>query len=125
MAPGQTAWRRISLMISRRFVALCIVFTCMLAVLCAAASAPLRTNGSARTFEFTYLTKIPASSACRKTLRFWIPRAQSDPYQGIGTLKIQSPFLYAKYRDPEYGNEYLYLQVPAARVSSLEEVRMS
>jgi transglutaminase-like putative cysteine protease len=112
-------------MISRRFVALCIVFTFMLAILCAAASAPLRTNVSARTFEFTYLTKIPAAPAGAKTLRIWIPLPQSDPYQGIGALKIESPFPYAKYRDPEYGNEYLYLQVPSARVSSLEEVRMS
>ena len=112
-------------MISRRFVALCIVFTFMLAILCAAASAPLRTNVSARTFEFTYLTKIPAAPAGAKTLRIWIPLPQSDPYQGIGALKIESPFPYAKYRDPEYGNEYLYLQVPAAKVRSLEEVRMS
>jgi len=111
-------------MISRRIVALCIVFTFMLAIL-AAASAPLRTNVSARTFEFTYLTKIPASPAGAKTLRIWVPLPQSDPYQGIGTLKIESRFPYAKYRDPEYGNEYLYLQVPAAKVSSLEEVRMS
>jgi hypothetical protein len=77
-------------MISRRIVALCIVFTFMLAILCAAGSAPLRTNVSARTFEFTYLTKIPASPAGAKTLLIWIPLPQSDPYQGIGTLKIES-----------------------------------
>jgi hypothetical protein len=85
----------------------------------------LRTNVSARTFEFTYLTKIPAALAGAKTLRIWIPLPQSDPYQEISALKIESPFPYAKYRDPEYGNEYLYLQIPAAQMGSLEEVRMS
>ncbi len=112
-------------MISRRFVALCMVFTFMHAILCASASAPLRTNVSARTFEFTYLTKIPASPAGGKTLRIWIPLPRSDPYQRIGALKIESRFRFAKYRDPEYGNEYLYLQVSAAQVSSPEEVRVS
>jgi transglutaminase-like putative cysteine protease len=112
-------------MISRTTVALGIVFTFMLVILCAAVSAPLRTNVSVRNFEFTYLTKIPALLAGAKTLRIWIPLPHSDPYQAIGDLKIESPFSYAKHRDPEYGNEYLYLQIPAAQVSSLEEVRMS
>src|SRR5438309_6168477 len=112
-------------MISRKIVALGTLFTLLLVILCMAASAPLRTNVSARNFEFTYLMTIPASPADAKTLRIWIPLPQSDPYQAIGGLKIESPFPYAKHRDPEYGNEYLYLQVPAAQVSSIKEVRMS
>jgi transglutaminase-like putative cysteine protease len=112
-------------MISRRIVALGTVFTFMLVILYAAVSSGSRTNVSVRNFEFTYLTKIPAMLAGAKTLRIWIPLPQSDPYQAIGGLKIESPFPYAQYRDPEYGNEYLYLQVPGAQVSSLEEVRMS
>ncbi len=112
-------------MISRRIVALGTLFTLLLVILCMAASAPLQTNVSARNFEFTYLMTIPASPPGAKTLRLWIPLPQSDPYQAIGGLKIESPFPYAKHRDPEYGNEYLYLQVPAAQVSSREEVRMS
>ncbi len=56
-------------MISRRIVALGIVFTFMSVILCAAVSAQLRTNISVRNFEFTYLTKIPASPAGAKTLR--------------------------------------------------------
>ena len=112
-------------MISRRIVVWGTVFTFMLAILCAAASAPLRMNDSVRNFEFTYQMKIPTSPANAKTLRIWIPLAQSDPYQAIYGLKIESRFPYAKHRDPEYGNEYLYLQVPAAQVSSLKEVRIS
>ncbi len=112
-------------MTSRRIVALGITFTFALAVLGAAFSAPSQKNALVRNFEFTYLTRIPASPLGAKTLRIWIPLPQSDPYQAVGSLKIESPFSYAKHRDPEYGNEYLYLQVSAAQMSSLEEVRMS
>ncbi len=112
-------------MTSRRTVALGFAFTFALAVLGAAFSAPSQKSAPVRNFEFTYLTRIPASPLGAKTLRIWIPLPQSDPYQAVGSLKIESPFSYAKHRDPEYGNEYLYLQVPAAQMSSLEEVRMS
>src|SRR6202158_5459676 len=112
-------------MISRKTIALGFAFTFALAVLGAAFSAPSQTNAPVRNFEFTYLTKIPVSPLGPKTLRIWIPLPQSDPYQASGGLKIESPFPYAKHRDPEYGNEYLYLQVPAAQLSSLAEVRMS
>ncbi len=78
-----------------------------------------------RTFEFTYLARIPALPPGSKTLAVWIPLPQSDPYQTISGLKIESPFPYTTHRDPEYGNEYLYVQAPARQVSSLEEVRLS
>src|SRR6266403_1867047 len=112
-------------MISRWIVALCIAFTFALAGLGAAFSTPSRANAPVRNFEFTYLTSIPALPLGAKTLRIWIPLPQSDPYQAIGGLKIESPFPYVKHRDPEYGNEYVYLQVSAAQVSSIKEVRMS
>jgi len=112
-------------MISRRIVAMGFVFTFALAVLGVAFSARSQANGPSRNFEFTYLTRIPASPPGAKILRIWIPLPTSDPYQAISSLKIESPFSYAKHRDPEYGNEYLYLQVPAAQVSSFTEVRMS
>ena len=104
-----------------------LTFVCIfaLAAMGAAFSAYSETSAPVRNFAFTYVTRIPAPTLGAKTLRIWIPMPQSDPYQAIGSLKIESPFPYAKYRDPEYGNEYLYLQVPAAKVSSLEEVRMS
>src|SRR6266852_2542509 len=112
-------------MISRRIVALGTLFTLLLVILCMAASAPLRTNVSSRNFEFTYLTRIPALPADAQISRIWIPLPQSDRYQIVGDLKIETPFAYAKHRDPEYGNEYLYLQVPAAKVTEPAEVRVS
>jgi hypothetical protein len=59
-----------------------------LAVLGAAFSAESQTNVSVRNFEFTYLTRIPASPLGAKTLKIWIPLPQSDPYQAIGTISV-------------------------------------
>lgn len=102
-------------------------FACAIAftVLGMASSASPQSNGSARSFEFTYVARIPALPAGTKALHIWIPLPQSDSYQTIGGLKIESPFPYAKHHDPEYGNEYLYLQVPAANVRAPAEVRIS
>src|SRR5580658_3061726 len=91
----------------------------------AAVSASSDTNGPPRNFEFTYLARIPALPADAKTSRIWIPLPQSSPYQTIANLKIDTPFTYTKYRDPEYGNEYVYLQIPAAKGSEPSEVRVS
>src|SRR5260370_16761031 len=40
-------------------------------------------------------------------------------------MQIESRFSYGKRRDPEYGNEYLYLQIPAEKLNALADVRMS
>jgi transglutaminase-like putative cysteine protease len=112
-------------MISHRTVALGFAFTFALAALGPAFSAPWQMSAPVRNFEFTYLTRIPALPLGAKTLKIWIPLPQSDPYQAIGGMRIEFPFPYAKHRDPEYGNEYLYLQVPSEKVSALGEVRMS
>jgi hypothetical protein len=77
--------------------------------------------GSFRSFEFTY-PSLPAGS---KVSRIWIPLLQSDRYQTIGDLKIESPFPYAHHRDPGYGNEYLYLQGPVDKVTAAAEVRIT
>jgi transglutaminase-like putative cysteine protease len=88
-------------------------------------SASLPPTGSSRSFEFTYLTRIPSLPAGSKVSRIWIPLPQSDRYQTIGDLKIESPFPYAHHRDPGYGNEYLYLQVPVDKVTAAAEVRIT
>jgi transglutaminase-like putative cysteine protease len=77
-----------------------------------------------RSFEFTYVTRIPALPADAKSSRIWIPVPQYDVYQTIGDLKIESPFPYAMRRDSEYGNAYLYLEVPASKVADPVDVRV-
>src|SRR6202047_5362175 len=84
-----------------------------------------RASVPVRSFEFTYVTRIPALPSDAKTSRIWIPLPQSDAYQTISDLKIESPFPYATHRDSEYGNEYAYLEVPAAKVAGPAEVRVT
>jgi transglutaminase-like putative cysteine protease len=78
----------------------------------------------ARTFEFNYLVHIPKLPAEAKMLRLWVPLPQSDRYQSIRILKIDSALPYARYREKEYGNEYLYLEAPAAQIPQPFEVQM-
>jgi transglutaminase-like putative cysteine protease len=81
-----------------------------------------RVSVQARNFEFTYVTKIPGLPADAKISKIWIPLPQSDAYQAISGMKIESPFPYATHRDSEYGNEYVYLEVPAAKTTGAAEV---
>jgi transglutaminase-like putative cysteine protease len=83
------------------------------------ASSPV--SSPARSFDFTYVTKIPGEG---KGSKVWIPVPQSDTYQTIRDLKIDSPFAYSKHHDPEYGDEYVYLEVPRTSAEA-SEVRVS
>jgi transglutaminase-like putative cysteine protease len=81
-------------------------------------------NTAERSFELTYVTRITELPAGATSARIWIPLPQSGPYQTISDLRIESPFAYSTHRDSEYGNEYVYLEVPAARVAGPAEVRV-
>ena len=102
-------------------------FACIIAiaVIGAAFSASSQINAPVRNFQFVYLTRIPTLPADAKISRIWIPLPQSDRYQTIGDLKIETRFAYTRHRDPEYGNECLYLEVQSAKVHEPAEVRVS
>src|SRR5258708_11440939 len=87
-------------------------------------SAVSQASTAERSFEFTYVTRIPELPGGAKNSRIWIPLPQSDSYQAISELKIESPFPYTTHRDSEYGNEYASLEVPAAKVAGPAEVRV-
>ncbi|HEX2714062.1 MAG TPA: transglutaminase domain-containing protein [Candidatus Acidoferrales bacterium] len=85
-----------------------------LAVLLFASSgaSPTRDKSPAtRQFEFTYKVHVPAVPAGSGPLRLWIPLPQSDPFQTITGLRIESPVRYKTGRDTEYSNEYAYFDV--------------
>lgn len=94
-------------------------------VMAAAFSASSDTNAPTRKFRFTYLASIPALPADAKGSRIWIPLPQSDQFQTIRDLKIEAPLAYARHRDPEYGNQYLFIDVPASQVSQPADVRVT
>jgi transglutaminase-like putative cysteine protease len=100
-------------------------FACIAIAVMGVAFSASSENIPLRNFQFTYLTRIPTLPADAKISRIWIPLPQSDRYQIVSDLKIETPFAYTKRRDHEYGNEYLYLQVPPAKVTEPAEVRVS
>ena len=110
---------------SRRTFVVAFACVLMIAVVGSRFSAFSRASAPVRIFEFTYLTRIPGLPADAKTSRIWIPLPQSDAYQTISDLTIESPFPYATHHDSEYGNEYAYLEVPAAKVAGPAEVRVT
>src|SRR6267378_8599448 len=64
-------------------------------------------------------------AADAKTSRIWIPLPQSNVSQAISGLKIESPFAFATRHDSEYGNSYVYLEIPAAKAAAATEVRVT
>jgi len=79
---------------------------------------------SARSFEFTYITKVPALPEGGRKLRLWIPVPESDLYQDITSLTIASPIAYELHRDPEYHNLYAYLEVDPTQQAAPFEVKL-
>lgn len=104
-----------------------VVLACVasLAAIKTDVSARSETSSAIRKFRFTYVASIPAVPADAKSSRIWIPLPQSDQHQTIRDLKIEAPFAYAQHQDPEYGNEYLYFDVPATQVSQPVDVRVT
>jgi transglutaminase-like putative cysteine protease len=100
---------------------------CLIAFVAFSASLSVSSNATAplRKFEFTYVAKIPALPADAKVSQIWIPLPQSDRYQTIRNLKIEAPFAYTERKDPEFGNEYLYVQVPASKIAQPADVRVT
>src|SRR6267142_6227367 len=110
---------------SRKHLVLAFAFVALIAVLGGGFSAFSRVSAPVRNFEFTYVTKIPALPADAKTSRIWIPLPQSNLSQAISGMKIESPFSFATRRDSEYGNSYVYLEIPAAKAAAATEVRVT
>ena len=77
-----------------------------------------------RTFEFQYVTRIPAAPEQAGKLRLWIPVPESNSQQEISHLTIDSTVPYELHRDPEYDNQYAYLEVDPHSATMPIEVRM-
>jgi len=79
---------------------------------------------ASRTFDFEYVARIPASGSEGGKLRVWIPVPESDRLQSISRLRIESPTGYVLHRDPEYKNQYAYLELTEAQSKAPLEVRL-
>ena len=77
-----------------------------------------------RRFEFTYVARVPELPRQAKTLRLWIPLPRADEYQSVSDLSFDSPLPLSRHREPEYGNEYLYLEADRSTLGTPFEVRL-
>jgi hypothetical protein len=59
-------------------------------------------------FEFSYEVKIPKSKGGKK-IELWIPLPQTDNYQKINELKIETDFDYSILKEEQFNNQYLYI----------------
>lgn len=64
-----------------------------------------------RSFEMTYAVHLEPLSAAAKQVHIWIPLAASNRHQTIQRRIIQAPVPYRITRDPEYGNDILFLDL--------------
>lgn len=73
---------------------------------------PAATAGpTSRSFQLTYQVRLADLPAQAKQLRVWVPLAASDEHQKIRHRTIESPARYRITKDPEYGNDILFLQL--------------
>jgi len=68
-----------------------------------------------RTFEFTYAVQVRDLPAGARTVAIWIPYPPNDEHQRISDMHIRAPAPWRLTRDPEYGNQILYVQVESPR----------
>ena len=76
----------------------------------------------ARSFEFTYVARVPELPPDVRRVRLWIPLPEADDYQEISGLSVDSPLPFERHREAEYGNEYLYLEADRKQLPGPMEI---
>ncbi len=65
-----------------------------------------------RKFEFTYSFTLKDLPAGTKSVRIWIPVPPNDRHQTAAMSRIDSPVGSRLGKDPEYGNQIRYFEIP-------------
>ncbi|EQB62487.1 MAG: Transglutaminase protein [candidate division Zixibacteria bacterium RBG-1] len=78
------------------------------------------TNAKTRNFQLTYSVKVEQIPKDTKELLLFLPVPESDRYQEISDVKIKSAYTYSVYKEPEYGNSILKIQLSKEVPSVLE-----
>jgi transglutaminase-like putative cysteine protease len=94
-------------------IAVAIIITALAGMSRGAGTQPM----AERQFEFTFTTVVPQAKLDAASLRLWIPLPRDTAWQKISGLHINAPVKYTRRRDPEYGNDYIYAEIPASRVA--------
>ncbi len=71
-------------------------------------------------FEFTYRFELPELNA---TAKIWLPLAQSDEWQTVEILSLETPASHRTLTDPMHGNKVLYLEAQPEHGGEQIEIR--
>ncbi len=82
------------------------------------ASADSAADSTTRSFEFTYQVHFPATENPAGPVRLWIPFPQSDGYQDVRSLHVDSPAAYSQGHDAEYKNRFAMFKPTAQQAAS-------
>src|SRR5438552_4816723 len=74
-------------------------------------AAAQRTEPASRTFQFKYRTVVKEIPAGAGKVEVWLPYPTSDAHQTIDQVTIDAPRPVTISREPEYGNQILYVRV--------------
>ena len=75
-------------------------------------------HATSRTFSFNYQVHVPATKDAVGKLYLWLPLPQSDDYQAIENLQVESVVAHKEGRDPDYHNPYALFEPSAAQVEA-------
>ena len=73
-----------------------------------------------RNFEFTYRVSLQGIPKTAKELDIWMPLPQSDDFQEIMEINIESPVPYSIEREPKFNNEFLFIHIVKDIPNNLE-----
>ena len=81
----------------------------------------LRFNRAAkeRTFHFTYEVTLPKIEDAGELVRLWVPLPQTNHYQTISNLKVDSPVPVMTGTEPTYGNLMVHLSAESPLATGL------
>lgn len=90
-------------------------YPCLLSVADTSSIFPLK-----REFEFLYSTEISGIPSTAKEVRIWVPLGSTRDGQRILHRRVESEIRYEISKEPEYGNELLYLILQSSIPENLQ-----
>ena len=68
-------------------------------------------RGEIKRLDIKYTAIVKEIPKNAKTVEIWLPYPQSDRYQEVYNIKVDSPSPATVHYEPEYGNSFLYINV--------------
>ena len=68
-------------------------------------------RGEIKRLDIKYTAIVKDIPKNAKTVEIWLPYPQSDRYQEVYNIKVDSPSPATVHYEPEYGNSFLYINV--------------